>query len=108
MLSAYRPPHGLKDLLVLDLAIRSAQILIPILRRKLSGQHRGSDVDYLVILDLAIHSILHLRPKRTLIVFLLLYWRSPKLLSQRLLRTIQMKRLNRGIHLLNPCRGPRT
>jgi hypothetical protein len=108
MLSAYRPPPALRGLLVLDSVIHSVQILIPIPRKKLSGQHRGSDVDYLVILDLVIHSIPHLRLKRTLIDFLLLNRRSPKRLRRRLLRTIQTTHLNRGIRLLSPFLGPHT
>ena len=105
-LSDYLPHPALKGLLVLDLAIRSVQILI--LRKKLSGRLRGSDVDYLAILDLAIHSIPHLRPKRMSIVYLLLNWRSPKRLHRRLLRIIRTTRSNRGIHLLNPSLGPLT
>jgi hypothetical protein len=108
MLSAYRPPRALRGLLVLDSAIHSLQILIPILRRKLSDRHRGSDVAYLVILDLATHSIPLLRPKRMSIVSLPLNWRFPQLPHQRLLRTTQTTLLNRGIHLLNPSLGPHT
>jgi len=104
MLSDYRQPHDLKDLLVLDLVIHSLQI--PILRRKLSGQPRGSAVGYLVILDLAIHSIPRLRPKPMLIDYPRLNWRFLKLPHQRLLRTIRMTHSNRGIHLLNPSLGP--